>query len=290
MAQLAVGQGEDRLDEVQGMLSDTETNEENYKDKMARQNLVVMQLMYDLYRKTRKDMFVMQRVLDEFCQAYFYTFFLDCPDELRPDPSDDYDGLLYKLNNLQYESLNSIGTLNPPPQPFSKTFHLEDQKENCTVRDPLCPVTTLRHQGRVDVDFSDWWGSDLLDKDRVRIDKVRLYLQGSGKDFVVLHVTQPAIFNDTYLGQVYTFIGHPSKCFIMYEDSAHEDMEAAYYNTDCSTHENYDQFYSRTTPFGIYTVTVSGEDVATTTTGLEVLLEGSWMPRTALQETPSVLQ
>ncbi|XP_042864833.1 uncharacterized protein LOC122248716 [Penaeus japonicus] len=282
LAQLAVDQGEDKLDEVQGMLSDTETNEENYQEKMARQNLVVMNLMYDLYRKTRKDMVVMKRTLEEFCQAYFYTFFLECPDELRPRPSDGYDALLYKFSQLQFESLNSIGTLDPPPQPFTKTLLLEDRKENCTARDPLCPITTLRQQGRVDLDFSDWWGSELLSKDRVRVDRVRLYLQGTGEDFVVLRVTQPAVFNDTYLGQVYTFVGQASQCFVMYEDSAHASMSEASYNTDCSTHANYDQFYSRATPFGSYTVTPVGESVAASATAVEVLLEGSWMPRTKL--------
>lgn len=283
VAQLAVDQGGDRLAEVQGMLSDTETTEENYKEKMARQNLVLMNLMYDLYRKTRKDMVVMKRVLGEFCQAYFYTFFLECPDDLRPRPSDDYDALLYKFSQLQFESLNSVGTLDPPPQPFAKTLLLTDQKENCTARDPLCPVTTLRQQGTLDVDFSDWWGSELLHKDRVRVDRVRLYLRGTGEDFVVLQVTQPAVFNDTYLGQVYTFLGPASQCFVMYEDSAHASMGEASYVTDCSTHANYDRFYSRATPFGSYTVTPVGETVAAATSALEVLLEGSWMPRTKVE-------
>ncbi|XP_069981213.1 glycerotoxin paralog 1 [Penaeus vannamei] len=283
VAQLAVDQGGDRLAEVQGMLSDTETTEENYKEKMARQNLVLMNLMYDLYRKTRKDMVVMKRVLGEFCQAYFYTFFLECPDDLRPRPSDDYDALLYKFSQLQFESLNSVGTLDPPPQPFAKTLLLTDQKENCTARDPLCPVTTLRQQGTLDVDFSDWWGSELLHKDRVRVDRVRLYLRGTGEDFVVLQVTQPAVFNDTYLGQVYTFLGPASQCFVMYEDSAHASMGEASYVTDCSTHANYDRFYSRATPFGSYTVTPVGETVAAATSAVEVLLEGSWMPRTKVE-------
>lgn len=283
IAELAVSQGEDRLKDVDEMLSDTETTEDNYKEKLVEQNLVVMQLMLNLYHKTRKDMAFISAILKEFCQAYFYTFFLECPEDLRPSPFDSFEQLLYKINQLQYEALDDIGTLDPPPQPFSKNFLVSDQKLNCTVGSSECPITTLQQDGQVKIDLSEWWGEDLQDKDRVRVDKVRFYLRDTGEDFVVIHVFPPAIFNDTYEGQVYSFIGHSSQCLIMYEDYNHLDMASASYQTDCSTHESYDQFYSRTTPFGSYALTVAGDGVTKGATAIEVLVEGSWIPRIGIE-------
>ncbi|XP_063609910.1 uncharacterized protein LOC134783841 [Penaeus indicus] len=288
VAALGVQQASEKADAVGQMMATSETNEANYLSVLKQQNQVVMGLMLDFYTRARADMLAMARVLDEFCQAHRYNFFTDCAPSNKPTPADDYDAILLKLSKLQVGALDSLSSLTPPPQPFKKTFDIIESP-SCDGALSNCPVSSLRSKGVATLVLSDWWGSELDFFDRVRIDTLQVFLSGASVPFdtsVILEVTQPAVFNDTFTGAIDTFTGHVTRCLVMYRQEIPDgNINDATFLTDCSTHHNYDSYYSRSTPRGLYTVTVVSPDTDVTfLQKLQIHVEGSWMPHTKASE------
>ncbi|XP_042864837.1 uncharacterized protein LOC122248718 isoform X2 [Penaeus japonicus] len=284
VAALGVQQAGEKAAAIGQMMATSETNEDNYLSLLKEQNFVIMGLMLDFNTRARADMLAMARVLDEFCQAYRYNFFADCSPSSRPKPEDGYDAILLKLSKLQVGALDSLSNLTPPPQPFKKTFDVIESSP-CDGALSSCPVSSLRSSGIATLVLSDWWGSELDFFDRVRIDSLQVFLSGASTPLdtsVILEVTQPAVFNDTFTGSVDTFTGHVTRCLIMYRQEVSDgDINDALFLTDCSTHRNYDSYYARSTPRGLYTVSVVSPD--TDFSGLlklQIHVEGSWMPHT----------
>ena len=54
----------------------------------------------------------------EFCQAYLYFHLQSCPPELQFDLNDNLDVALRVANRLQYQSVQQLKNLYPPPQTF----------------------------------------------------------------------------------------------------------------------------------------------------------------------------
>ncbi|XP_037777998.1 uncharacterized protein LOC119574681 [Penaeus monodon] len=276
----AVASSQQSLAEANELLSDSYLTEENYLYYMVDQNVALAKLMVQLYLKNRVDLMAAFNVLGEYCDAYFYTFMKECP--IQASYWDDYDTMVYKLRQLDVLALDAIGSLDPPPQPFAMTFMVFDE-ENCEEPDdPRCPVTQLAYTGISHITLSDWWGPELGYTDRVRIDRIRLYLEGLDLTQVTLSVTRPMTFNDTWHGDTHHFTGHVTNCLIIYQDLSFTGHQDADYITDCSTDHNYDQYYYRSTPYGIFKVVwsdfVQGNN-HTELMALQVYVEGSWIPR-----------
>ncbi|ROT84987.1 hypothetical protein C7M84_021665 [Penaeus vannamei] len=288
VAALGVQHASEKADAVGQMMATSETNEDNYLSVLNQQNLVIMGLMLDFHTRARADMLAMARVLDEFCQAYRYNFFTDCTRSSRPTPADDYDAILLKLSKLQVGALDSLSSLTPPPQPFKKTFDIVESP-SCNGALSSCPVSSLSSTGVATLVLSDWWGSELDFFDRVRIDTLQVFLSGASVPLdtsVILEVTQPAVFNDTFTGSIDTFTGHVTRCLVMYRQEIPDgDINDAVFLTDCSTHHFYDSYYTRSTPRGLYTVTVVSPDTnLTLLQKLQIHVEGSWMPHAKASE------
>lgn len=289
----AVEEGSAALDSVNGMLVDQAVTEENYKEHIVEQNLAVLDVMMKLFLKSRSDILAINVILHEYCSAYFYAFFKDCDPTNSPSLWDNYDTVLYKLNKIQFESLNSIASLSPPPQPFQKTIRVLDSASGCeggaaTSEGAACPVSALAFSGSSSFNLAEHWGAGLSFGARIRMDRLRIYLEGLHEHTVTIDVKRPAIFNDTYKGQEFTFRGHLEECRVEYEETAlltanpsHGDEKAVSYVTDCSTHQQYQLYYYRTSPDGMYTFTWRefqlGVDYSNLT-ALELYLEGSWIP------------
>ncbi|XP_069981976.1 uncharacterized protein [Penaeus vannamei] len=204
----------------------------------------------------------------------------ECP--IHASYWDDYDTMVYKLRQLDVLALDAVGSLDPPPQPFAMTFMVFDEEDCEDPADPRCPVTQLAYTGIAHLALSDWWGPELGYTDRVRIDRIRLYLEGLDLSQVTLSVTRPMAFNDTWHGVTHHFTGHVTNCLIIYEDLSFTGHQDADYITDCSTDHHYDQYYYRSTPYGVYKVVwsdfVPGNNY-TELMALQVHVEGSWIPR-----------
>ena len=56
--------------------------------------------------------------ITEFCQAYLYFHLQSCPPELQFDLNDNLDVALRVANRLQYQSVQQLKNLYPPPQTF----------------------------------------------------------------------------------------------------------------------------------------------------------------------------
>lgn len=144
---IAVASSQESLAEASELLSDSYLTEENYLVYMADQNVALAKLMAQLYLKNRVDLLAAFNVLGEYCDAYFYTFMKECP--VSASYWDDYDTMVYKLKQLDVLALDAIGSLDPPPQPFSMTFMIFDELECEEPTDPRCPVTQLAYTGNV---------------------------------------------------------------------------------------------------------------------------------------------
>lgn len=179
----AVEEGNASLDSVNGMLVDQAVTEENYKEHIVEQNLAVLDVMMKLFLKSRSDILAINVILHEYCNAYFYAFFKDCDPANSPSLWDNYDTILYKLNKIQFESLNSISSLSPPPQPFQKTIRVLDSDSGCEggaaiSEGAACPVSALAFSGSTSFNLAEHWGAGLSFGARIRMDRLRIYLEG----------------------------------------------------------------------------------------------------------------
>ncbi|ROT79525.1 hypothetical protein C7M84_001756 [Penaeus vannamei] len=327
----AVEEGSAALDSVNGMLVDQAVTEENYKEHIVEQNLAVLDVMMKLFLKSRSDILAINVILHEYCSAYFYAFFKDCDPTNSPSLWDNYDTVLYKLNKIQFESLNSA-SLSPLRSPSRRPSACWTRPRAARAAPPPpraprapCPPSpsaapapsTWRSTGAPaspSAPGSGWTDSgstsraprthrELQRRPRLRNTRGRLtahlrasvdvtrWLMREIRPFflVTIDVKRPAIFNDTYKGHEFTFRGHLEECRVKYEETAllepnpssHGDEKAVSYVTDCSTHQQYQLYYYRTSPDGMYTFTWRefqlGVDYSNLT-ALELYLEGSWIP------------
>lgn len=189
----AVDESNASLDSVNDMLVDEAVTEENYKEHIVEQNLAVLDVMMKLFLKSRSDVLAINLILHEYCSAYFYAFFKECDPANSPSLWDNYDAILYKLNKIQFESLNSISSLSPPPQPFQKTIRVVDTDVGCedgaaTSEGAVCPVSALAFSGSTSFNLADHWGPGLSFGARIRMDRLRIYLQGLEEHTVSVNI------------------------------------------------------------------------------------------------------
>ena len=96
--------------------------------------------------------------ITEFCQAYLYFHLQSCPPELQFDLNDNLDVALRVANRLQYQSVQQLKNLYPPPQTFhNKTvfFRIPTKCECLENLDTIKATDNPNHDNDVNKAYSN---------------------------------------------------------------------------------------------------------------------------------------
>jgi hypothetical protein len=162
---------------------------------------------------------------NDFCDSMFYHGFFHCTEETAPLMSDDFEVLLSKLNDLQWDAVTNTNNLPGTPIKFGP--------DSLTIVDTdlyNAPVRQLKNTSTVELNLRHFISDSAMDQLwRFRISMMRVLLldinddpvPSIGTDFgeaIAFGITYPNIFNDTDVNHdSYTFLAQHFYCRASYE-------------------------------------------------------------------------
>ncbi|XP_078616030.1 glycerotoxin paralog 1-like isoform X2 [Branchiostoma floridae x Branchiostoma japonicum] len=211
----------------------------------------------------------LNNILLDYCNSYFYFQFQECGSTYKPNLGDDLVTLLDKVSNAAQDGLQNLASFNPPPQPFNNlNIRITDSPTAC-VNATECPVSLLKETRRLHVEIRHDH-PNFLSWDRVRIEKIRVFLIGATlpSNRMRVSISTSGEFFDRYRSIEQDFVSVPLRRGFEYNPSSNGVI------VDGNIHDDFHGYYSLTTPFTTWVIDVS--------TGLNTGLDLSRLSRVEL--------
>jgi len=179
----------------------------SYDTQMFLVILSIHQKIYGLKEHSMTQRIMIMSLYTDFCDADYYNSFRSCQEQNMPYMSDDFDTLISKLIDIQWESVISNSEIPGKPIKFSSPKTIDSEtfyrgKTNFIV-------SNLRKTGQVEINLKDLDENHYFDSFwRIRIETVKMKLldnnsypiQSAGTDFdegIQIRIHYPTFFNDT---------------------------------------------------------------------------------------------
>eukprot|EP00058_Branchiostoma_floridae_P005617 XP_002591105.1 hypothetical protein BRAFLDRAFT_108715 [Branchiostoma floridae] len=175
----------------------------------------------------------------------------------------------FHVSNAAQDGLQNLASFNPPPQPFNNlNIRITDSPTAC-VNATECPVSLLKETRRLHVEIRHDH-PNFLSWDRVRIEKIRVFLIGATlpSNRMRVSISTSGEFFDRYRSIEQDFVSVPLRRGFEYNPSSNGVI------VDGNIHDDFHGYYSLTTPFTTWVIDVS--------TGLNTGLDLSRLSRVEL--------
>ena len=169
----------------------------------------IHQKIYGLKEHSMNQRSMIMSLYLDFCDADFYNSFRSCQEQNMPYMSDDFDTLISKLIDIQWDSVISNAEIPGKPVQMKGTFKIDSDSETTYGGKTNYIVSTLKKTNQVEINlrdldeynrFDDFW--------RIRIETMKLTLlddnsdpiQSAGTGFgaeIQIRIHYPTFFNDT---------------------------------------------------------------------------------------------
>ncbi|XP_071947979.1 glycerotoxin paralog 1-like isoform X1 [Antedon mediterranea] len=193
-------------------------------------------------------------IMHTYCQSVFFYQFEDCSTTIKPSLTDSLIVLRNKISRANREHVKTVESFKSGrPQTFHISFNIQDHPD-CrrgskftTLRD--CPVWAFRQHKEMTVNFNYTNNNvSFTGWDRVRVERVRVYLNGASGSRANLKVSTSGIFVDRYQGEYYEFTG------LQFRQAFEYHPKDGTISIDGVSAEEHQGIFQMTTPFTAWTI------------------------------------
>jgi len=236
---------------------------------------------------------MVMNLYQDYCDGLFYFSFTECykdnpTEQYVPTMSDDFQSFLFKLKNIEWDSITNMESLPNLPSPFSDVSIVLMDKHIAGFNSSsqmFGAATSLRNDGEAYFNFKHH-NEYLDDFYRVRINSVTVHLldtngntfQSPRDEIIRFLVYMPVEFNDKDLnGNEFAFRGLKHFCPADYFINEEGHIQ---HISSCEVDHEFDGVNHKTSHDGLFKVVAKNirQDILDLIGGIKVTLGGSYSP------------
>jgi len=180
----------------------------NYDQQMFKTIAAIHQKMYGLKEHSMTQRSMIMSLYLSYCDANFYNSFRTCEEQNLPYMSDDFEVLIEKLFDLQWETVISNGEIDGTPEKFENSLLIDSASNETYGGKKNVIVETLKKTSQVDINlkyidtknsFDEYW--------RVRLETIQIVLMDANGTLITsegiyqgeeiqIKIYYPTIFTD----------------------------------------------------------------------------------------------
>jgi len=229
----------------------------------------IHQKIYGLKEHSMNQRSMIMSLYLDFCDADFYNSFRSCQEHNMPYMSDDFDTLISKLIDIQWDSVISNAEIPGKPVEMKGTFKIDSDSETTYGGKTNYIVSTLKKTNQVEINlrdldeynrFDDFW--------RIRIETMKLTLlddnsdpiQSAGTGFgaeIQIRIHYPTFFNDT--DNYKNSVGFLAQNFACNADYVTEGADIDWIS-ECKIDDAFSQDNYKPAPDGVFTFKIENPE------------------------------